>query len=199
MLNMAPAAPFNPPPADLPGKPKVEQWVPPPVTQEKENFAKLKSIDLSLLDSDDPAVVNDLIQQVKIAIRDDGFLFLENYGVSLDQVGGASFRCVQNGANFLQQLHRQFGIAQYLYDNISEEDKERLLFSPDKGMWSGYKHPYGFKVCVFDAETSSQILILLIAYTRTSRWYRAVQLVQARLGRHRESCAQVYPAADGRS
>jgi hypothetical protein len=83
---MAPAAPFNPPSADLPGKPVVPEWVPPAVTQEKHNFAQLKSIDLSLLDSKDPAVVENLIQQVKIAIRDDGFLFLENYGVSLEQV-----------------------------------------------------------------------------------------------------------------
>lgn len=83
---MAPAAPFNPPSSDLPGKPFVPEWVPPPVTKEKHNFAQLKSIDLSLLDSDDPTVVEKLIQQVKIAIRDDGFLFLENYGVSLEQV-----------------------------------------------------------------------------------------------------------------
>lgn len=83
---MAPAAPFNPPAADLPGKPHVAQWVPPPVTKEKENFATLQSIDLSLLDSEDPAVVDALIQQVKTAIRDDGFLFLENYGVSIEQV-----------------------------------------------------------------------------------------------------------------
>ncbi|CAG9988866.1 unnamed protein product [Clonostachys byssicola] len=124
---MAPSAPFNPPAADLPGKPHVPEWVPPPVTQQKENFAELTSIDLSLLDSDDPAVVDDLIKQVKRAIREDGFLFLENYGISLEQ------------------LHRQFAIAQYLYNNISEEDKQRLLFSPETGVWSGYKHPYGFK------------------------------------------------------
>ena len=48
--------------------------------------------------------------------------------------------------DFIVQLHRQFGLAQYLYNNISEEDKERLLFHPDTGVWSGYKHPYGFKV-----------------------------------------------------
>ncbi|KAL1382909.1 putative gibberellin 3-beta hydroxylase [Phyllosticta capitalensis] len=124
---MAPAAPFTPPAADLPGKPFVPTWIPPPVTQEKENFAELSSIDLSLLDSEDPAVVDALVQKVKSAIRDDGFLFLENYGVSLEQ------------------LHRQFSLAQYLYNNISEEDKECLLFDPDTGRWSGYKHPYGFK------------------------------------------------------
>jgi hypothetical protein len=83
---MAPVALFNPPPADLPGKPVVPEWIPPPVTQERENFAELTSIDLSLLDSDDETVVDDLVQQVKRAIREDGFLFLENYGISLEQV-----------------------------------------------------------------------------------------------------------------
>lgn len=83
---MAPAAPFHPPAANLPGKPFVPGWVPPPITKQKENFATLKSIDLSLLDSDDPAVVDNLIRHVKVAIRDDGFLFLENYGISLEQV-----------------------------------------------------------------------------------------------------------------
>ncbi|KAK5132630.1 hypothetical protein LTR08_008752 [Meristemomyces frigidus] len=118
---------FFPPPGDMAGKPSVPAWVPPPATTESQNFAQLKSIDLSLLDSDDPAVVDDLVKQVKIAIRDDGFLFLENYGVSLEQ------------------LHRQFALAQYLYKNITEEDKELLRFDPDTGRWSGYKHPYGFK------------------------------------------------------
>ncbi|KAK2596208.1 hypothetical protein QQS21_006356 [Conoideocrella luteorostrata] len=124
---MAPSAPFDPPSADLPGKPFVPEWVPPPVTQQQEDFAQLTSIDLSLLDSDDPAIVAHLVNQVKRAIREDGFLFLENYGVSV------------------VQLHRQFAIAQYLYKNITEEDKERLLFHPETGVWSGYKHPYGFK------------------------------------------------------
>ncbi|KAF5251816.1 hypothetical protein FANTH_3135 [Fusarium anthophilum] len=124
---MSPAASFNPPSAELPTKPFVPEWIPPPVTQQKEQFAELTSIDLSLLDSDDPAVVQELVNQVKRAIREDGFLFLENYGISLEQ------------------LHRQFAIAQYMYNNISEEDKERLLFNPDSGVWSGYKHPFGFK------------------------------------------------------
>ncbi|CAG8900045.1 unnamed protein product [Penicillium egyptiacum] len=113
------SAPFNPPAADLPGKPFVPTWVPPPVTQQKENFAELSSIDLSLMDSDEPAIVEKLVQQVKVAIRDDGFLFLENYGISLEQ------------------LHRQFSLAQYLYQNISEEDKRRLLFDPETGCERG--------------------------------------------------------------
>lgn len=93
---MAPAAPFSPPSSELPGKPFVPQWVPPPATKETHNFAKLKSIDLSLLDSEDPAVVAGLVQNVKQAIRDDGFLFLENYGVSIDQVrsDGRAIDCI---------------------------------------------------------------------------------------------------------
>jgi hypothetical protein len=43
-----------------------------------------------------------------------------------------------------------------LYDNITEEDKQRLLFDPDTGMWSGYKHPYGFKVSAAIAESRAQ-------------------------------------------
>lgn len=65
----------------------MPQWIPPQATKETHNFAELKSIDLSLLDSEDPGVVESLIEQVKTAIRDDGFLFLENYGISLEQVG----------------------------------------------------------------------------------------------------------------
>ncbi|WWC64280.1 uncharacterized protein I303_106890 [Kwoniella dejecticola CBS 10117] len=123
-----PATPkFNPPSPNAEGKPFVPDWNPPPVTKLVDNFAQLQTIELSRMDSDDPAVVDALVAQVKTAIRDDGFLFLEDYGVSLEQ------------------LHRQFALAQYLYNNISEEDKERLLFDPDTGRWSGYKHPYGFK------------------------------------------------------
>lgn len=83
---MTKAALFNPPSPSLPNKPSVPEWIPPTATTETSNFATLKSIDLALLDSDDPTVVANLIEQVKIAIRDDGFLFLENYGISLEQV-----------------------------------------------------------------------------------------------------------------
>lgn len=100
--------------------------IPPPATKEKHNFAELETIDLSKLDGDEEAQ-RKLVADVKRAIREDGFLFLENYGVSLEQ------------------LHRQFSIAHYLFNNISEEDKERLLFHPSTGRWAGWKHEYGFK------------------------------------------------------
>lgn len=84
---MPASALFNPPAPDAAGKPAVPAWVPPPITKQTEGFATLKSIDLSKLDSDDPKVVAELVEEVKIAIRDDGFIFLENYGISYEQVG----------------------------------------------------------------------------------------------------------------
>jgi hypothetical protein len=80
--------PFNPPATDLPGKPVVEVWTPPPTSKLDIDWAKLRTIELSLLDSPDPKVVQELVDTCKVAIRDDGFIFLTNYGVSLDQVSG---------------------------------------------------------------------------------------------------------------
>lgn len=50
------------------------------------DWADLRTIELSLLDSEDPAVVADLVATTKAAIKNDGFLFLKEYGVSLEQV-----------------------------------------------------------------------------------------------------------------
>jgi hypothetical protein len=85
---MPAAAPFHPPLPTAAGKPFVPAWVPPPVTKRTDNFATLKSIDLSMMDSDDPKVVEELVAKMKTAIRDDGFIFLENYGISYEQVSG---------------------------------------------------------------------------------------------------------------
>lgn len=120
------AAPYQAPVSTLP-KPAVPKWSPPAPTSEDLDWAKLRSIDLSLLDSQDPAVVSDLIQTTKRAIKEDGFLYLTNYGVSLDQV------------------RRQFDLAQYLHNNISEEDKQRLLWDPSTGLYAGFKRRLGWK------------------------------------------------------
>jgi hypothetical protein len=106
------------------------------------------------MDSGDDKAIDDLVQITKKAIREDGFLFIENYGVSLEQVGSPSTRrdSLPGFAAITlidTQLHRQFALAQYLHRNISEEDQERLLFHPEtSGKWAGYKHPWGFKVGV---------------------------------------------------
>jgi len=70
------AAPFQPP--SIEGKPEVPKWNPPPPPTEDIDYAKLHTIDLAL--------VQKLIATAKEAIHEDGFLYLVNYGVSLDQV-----------------------------------------------------------------------------------------------------------------
>ncbi|WVW84358.1 hypothetical protein I302_106392 [Kwoniella bestiolae CBS 10118] len=119
---------YNPPDPNAPGKPHVPDWFPPPATKADLDFAKLRTIDLSIMDSGDETAIKELVAMTKQAILEDGFLFIERYGVSLEQ------------------LHRQFSLAQYCLYNISEEDQQRLLFNPDvSGKWAGYKHPWGFK------------------------------------------------------
>ena len=95
------------------------------------------------------------------------------------------------------QLHRQFAIAQYLYNNITEEDKERLLFDPDTGRWSGYKHPFGFKVRHECDEPGRSSVLTLPAIPQCPRWYRAIQLVQSRLAGYRAD-SKVPPSFHGR-
>lgn len=78
------AAPFTPP--DHSSKAAIPQWVPPAKPTEDLDYAKLHTIDLALVDSPNAAVRAELIEIAKSAIRDDGFLYLTNYGISLDQV-----------------------------------------------------------------------------------------------------------------
>jgi hypothetical protein len=120
------AAPYNP--IINPNGPYLEPWVPPSPPTETLDYAKLHTIDLALVDSPNKSVRDELIATCKEAIRDDGFLYLVNYGVSLDQ------------------LHRQFSIAQHLHRHISDEDKERLHWDPQSGVYAGYKPPFGWRV-----------------------------------------------------
>lgn len=119
------AACFAPPPKI--GKPPIPTWTPPEPTKLDLDWVNLHTINLSLLDSPDPRVVDALVQLTKTAIKEDGFLYLTNYGVSLDQ------------------LQRQFDLAQYLHRNISEDDKERLLWDPNSGVFAGWKRRMGWK------------------------------------------------------
>ncbi|RXK41976.1 hypothetical protein M231_00697 [Tremella mesenterica] len=121
------AEPYVPPTPTEP-QPHVPTWIPPPPTDGKGiEFAQLHTIELNLLEDPDPAVVQKLVETAKIAIKEDGFLYLTNYGVSLEQ------------------LHRQFSIGQYTYDHITEEEKERLKWNPQGGSYAGYKAPFGWR------------------------------------------------------
>lgn len=79
------AAPFSPPISKT-LKPEVPKWAPPQPTRMDLDWADLRTIELSLLDSPDPEVVANLVATTKAAIAEDGFLFLTNYGISLEQV-----------------------------------------------------------------------------------------------------------------
>lgn len=79
------AANFSPPPSVA--RPEVPGWVPPQTTKQNLEWADLRTIELSLLDSLDPEVVRGLVETTKKAIKDDGFLFLMDFGVSIEQVG----------------------------------------------------------------------------------------------------------------
>lgn len=133
------AAPFAPPSADLPGKPALPIYTPPNPTQLPLNFAKLTTIRLSSLSSPDAAVRDALVATTKKAISEDGFLFLEDYGVSVEQ------------------LERQFAIAEFLHAGISEVEKveegdvevdgeKSLLWDPERGSFAGWKRGFGWKV-----------------------------------------------------
>lgn len=114
------------PPATA-GKPEVPPWTPPPPTSAPLDWANLHTIELTDLDSQDPAVVGNLVAITKTAIKEDGFLYITNYGISLDH------------------LHRQFALAQYLHANITAEEKQRLLWNPESGLFAGFKPRTGWK------------------------------------------------------
>ena len=69
-----PSAYFQPPSSE--GKPQVPRWVPPEPTKEELDWAQLHTIDLSILDSQDPGAVEQLVELTKTAMKDDGFLYL---------------------------------------------------------------------------------------------------------------------------
>jgi isopenicillin N synthase-like dioxygenase len=120
------ATPFRPPVSKI-SKPDIPKWAPPEPTKMDLDWADLHTVDLSLLDSPDPEVVAKLIATTKEAIQEDGFLFLTNYGVTLED------------------LHRQFDLAQYLHQNITESEKRELLWDPSTGVFAGFKPGQGWR------------------------------------------------------
>jgi hypothetical protein len=82
-LKMAP--PFAPPKSTV-QKPEVPAWNAPEPTKMDLDWADLRTIELSLLDSQNQEVVKRLLETTRRAIKEDGFLFLTDYGVSLEQV-----------------------------------------------------------------------------------------------------------------
>jgi len=130
-------APFCPPLPSLPGKPSLPTYIAPAPTKLPLNFANLTTIKLSQLSpSTSSTDLESLIATTKEAISQDGFLFLEDYGVTVEQ------------------LERQFAIAQFLHESISgrergeegEDVEGSLLWNPDCGKFAGWKRGFGWKV-----------------------------------------------------
>lgn len=115
------------PPVTTTPKPYVPDWIPPAPTEEHLDWAALHTIELSDLDSPDATVVASLIATTKTAIKNDGFLYVTHYGVSL------------------AQLHRHFSLAQYTHSNISDVEKQRLLWNPSNGVYAGFKPRTGWQ------------------------------------------------------
>jgi hypothetical protein len=101
------AAPFIPLPSSS-DKAHVPKWIPPEPTKMELDWADLRTIELSLLNSPDPEVVAKLVATTKAAIKEDGFLFLTDYGVSLEQVNLSSpfsdFLLTENAGSFTDNL-----------------------------------------------------------------------------------------------
>ena len=80
------------------GKPSIPKWIPAPATKENLEWASLRTLDLALLDGslEDQAA---LVETCRAAIQEDGFLYLQNFGVSEEVVGDfttraeTEFRC----------------------------------------------------------------------------------------------------------
>ena len=80
----------------------------------------MTEVNLFKLDSKDQEFVKQLIVTTKEAIKEDEFIYLTNYGISL------------------KDLNRQFSLAQYLHRNISEEDKDWLMVHIKSGKFAGW-------------------------------------------------------------
>ena len=70
--------------------PTIKPWVAPPETKGDVKWANLRTIDLSKVDSPDPAVQKEVFEEFRTAIKEDGFLYLVNFGLTQDQVGATA-------------------------------------------------------------------------------------------------------------
>lgn len=106
-------------------------WTPPTPTSETDlEWAPLTTLDLSLISGDDfTSVPSSLVESVGEAFHRDGFIYAINHGLSWSQV------------------LRQFAIAQYAFNGISESEKAK--YKADilaTGSFVGYKEQGHWKL-----------------------------------------------------
>ncbi|CED82662.1 Iron/ascorbate family oxidoreductases [Phaffia rhodozyma] len=101
--------------------PHLPKWVSSPETKQDLNWASLATIDLSLLDSQDPQVRKELVAMTKKALSTDGFLYVIGTGVPQET------------------LERQLAIAQHVISGIPQSEKGPYAAKLDEGSYKGYK------------------------------------------------------------
>ncbi|KAG7530529.1 hypothetical protein FFLO_04955 [Filobasidium floriforme] len=108
-------------PRQLLERPNLSPWVEPETTKSVSDWAELETIDLTLLDSQDPDVRATLLKQTKKALSVDGFMLVTGLGVSPATIA------------------RQLAIAQHLTTGTPREVKERFTAKMSAGSYRGYK------------------------------------------------------------
>ncbi|KAI0669597.1 Clavaminate synthase-like protein [Trametes maxima] len=101
----------------------VPRWEYPPTSDKTFDYAQLESLDLSQITGDNyENVPEQIVKTIGDAFARDGFIYAVNHGLSSEQV------------------RRQFSIAQYAFDGVSEEDKVAYRAKIiETGDFTGYK------------------------------------------------------------
>ncbi|EIW67159.1 hypothetical protein TREMEDRAFT_33907 [Tremella mesenterica DSM 1558] len=108
--------------------PPLRPYVAPPETKADIEYCNLRTIDLSKVESSVESEREEVFNEFKRAISEDGFLYLVNFGLSQEQID------------------RQFAIAQHaLIDgHMTDEEKKDLEWKYlNTGKYTGYK-PRGY-------------------------------------------------------
>ncbi|KAI0369051.1 Clavaminate synthase-like protein [Pilatotrama ljubarskyi] len=101
----------------------IPRWEYPPTSDKTFDYANLETLDLSQITGDEyENVPEEVVKTIGDAFARDGFIYATNHGLSSEQI------------------LRQFSIAQYAFDGVSEEDKARYRAKIlEEGDFTGYK------------------------------------------------------------
>ncbi|EIN12314.1 Clavaminate synthase-like protein [Punctularia strigosozonata HHB-11173 SS5] len=95
----------------------------PPESQKEFDYAKLETLDLSVVTGDEyEQVPESVVKTIGDAFTRDGFIYATGHGLNPETI------------------QRQFSIAQYAFDGVSEEDKTKYAAKIlEEGDFTGYK------------------------------------------------------------
>jgi len=99
-------------------------------------YADLAVIDLSKAST--PEGRKELTVQLSRAMHETGFFYVINHGYTQEQVGRFTQKHLDRSLNFRLQTNRIFGIANLLFDNVSEDEK-KIYAGKSTAVYEGYK------------------------------------------------------------